>query len=78
MTIQITIRNVPENVRDALRSRAAAQGRSMQEFLRAELTRLASRPSADMWVEQVRKRKRASRGRVAAGLILGHRNAERR
>jgi antitoxin FitA len=35
MRVQITIRDVPERVRDELAGRAAAQGKSMQEFLRA-------------------------------------------
>jgi len=42
MPIQITIRNVPEKVRDELAARAALQGKSMQEYLRSELERLAS------------------------------------
>ena len=47
MGIQITIRDVPEKVRDELAARAALQGKSMQEYLRAELERLAARPSVD-------------------------------
>lgn len=78
MAIQITIRDVPEKVRDELAARAAVQGRSMQEYLRTELERLASRPTVDVWLEQVRKRKRASRTRVAAGRILQERDADRR
>lgn len=50
----------------------------MQEFLRAELERLASRPSVDAWLEQVRKRKRASRTRVSGTQILKERDADRR
>ncbi len=65
MAIQITIRDVPEKVRDELAARAALQGKSMQEYLRAELERLAERPSIDAWLEQVRKRKRASQTRVS-------------
>jgi antitoxin FitA len=78
MAIQITIRDVPEKVRDELAARAALQGKSMQEYLRAELERLASRPSVDAWLEQVRKRKRASQTRVSGGLILKERDADRR
>jgi len=78
MPIQITIRDVPEKVRDELAARAALQGKSMQEFLRAELERLASRPSVDAWLEQVRKRKRASRTRVSGTQILKERDADRR
>ena len=78
MTIQITIREVPEKVRDELAARAALQGKSMQEFLRAELERLASRPSVDAWLQQVRKRKRAAQSRVSSKQILQHRDADRR
>ena len=78
MPIQITIRDVPEKVRDELAARAALQGKSMQEYLRTELERLASRPSVDAWLEQVRKRKRASQTRVSRGQILKERDADRR
>jgi hypothetical protein len=78
MSIQITIRDVPEKVRDELASRAALQGKSMQEYLRAELVRLAARPSIENWLEQVRKRKRASQTRVSASEILQSRDTDRR
>jgi antitoxin FitA len=78
MAVQITIRDVPEKVRDELAARAALQGKSMQEYLRSELERLAARPSVDAWLEQVRKRKRASQTRLSASQILKARNADRR
>jgi hypothetical protein len=78
MSIQITIRDVSEKVRDELAARAALQGKSMQEYLRAELERLASRPSLESWLEQVRKRKRASQTRVSPAQILTTRDADRR
>ena len=78
MSVQITIRDVPEKVRDELAARAALQGRSMQEFLRSELQRLASRPSVDAWLQQVRKRKRAAQTRVSSDEILKSRDADRR
>jgi plasmid stability protein len=78
MAIQITIRDVPEKVRDELAARAALQGKSMQEYLRAELERLAARPSVDAWLQQVRRRKRASQTRVSSGQILRERDADRR
>jgi plasmid stability protein len=78
MAIQINIRDVPERVRDELAARAALQGKSMQEFLRAELERIASRPSVESWLEQVRKRKRAAQTRVSPKQILENRNADRR
>ena len=78
MSVQITIREVPEKVRDELAARAASQGRSMQEFLRAALERLASRPTVDAWVQQVRSRKRASQTRITAEQILKSRDSDRR
>lgn len=78
MPIQINIRDVPEKVRDELAARAALQGKSMQEFLRAELERLAARPSMDVWLQQVRRRKRASQTRVSTKQILESRSADRR
>jgi plasmid stability protein len=78
MSVQITIRDVPEKVRDELAARAALQGRSMQEYLRAELERLASRPSVDAWLQQVRRRKRAAQTKVASEQILKNRDSDRR
>ena len=78
MTVQITIRGVPQRTRDQLAQRAAAEGRSMEEFLRLELERLAARPTVGAWLEDIRKRKRASGSRVSAASILAHRRADRR
>jgi plasmid stability protein len=78
MALQITIRDVPEKVRDELAARAASQGKSMQEFLRDELVRLAARPSVSSWLEQARSRKQMARTRVSPAQILKHRDADRR
>ncbi|SFR83545.1 hypothetical protein SAMN05428970_2821 [Agromyces sp. CF514] len=45
MPVTITVRAVPDDVRDELAARAARAGQSLQEFLSAELAALASRPS---------------------------------
>jgi antitoxin FitA len=78
MSVQITIRDVPEKVRRELAARAAAQGRSMQEYLRIALERLATRPTAETWLKQVQRRKRATGTRLAAEEILTSRDADRR
>jgi plasmid stability protein len=78
MSVQINIRDVPEKVRDELAARAASQGKSMQEFLRLELERLAARPSIEVWLRQVRARKSATQTRISARQILESRNADRR
>lgn len=77
MPVQITIRNVPEEVRDELAARAARQRQSMQKFLRAELERIASRPSLDAWLQGVRERKTVAETRVEANRILRARDADR-
>lgn len=78
MPVQITIRDVPDEVRDELASRAARSGKSMQEYLREELERLARRPSIDQWLSRVRRRKELAGRTVTANVILDHRDADRR
>lgn len=78
MGVQITIRDVPDHVRDELASRAARARKSMQEYLKEELERLAARPSVDAWLERVRERKQAAERRVPAARILKHRDTDRR
>ena len=78
MTTNITIRNVPEDVRDELANRASQQRQSMQEYLLGELERLTSRPSRGAWVASVRERKKASKSRISAKKIVAARNSARR
>jgi plasmid stability protein len=78
MSVQITIRDVPDAVKKELAARAALQGKSMQEFLRAELERLTARPSVEQLLARIRERKRAAKTRVSPKEILAHRNADRR
>ena len=78
MTIQITVRNVPEKVRDELAARAARRGQSMQEFLRVELERLAARPSVDEVLGRIRERKALARTRLDPDEIIAARDADRR
>ena len=76
--VQITIRNVPEEVRDELAARAALKRQSMQEYLRSELERLASLPSLDTVLQEARRRKEASDSNVTTAQILEARDADRR
>ena len=78
MPVRITISGVSEDLRDRLATRAAALERqSMQEFLRGELERIASRPSRCAWLQDVRRRKQTTGTRVAASRILDARDADR-
>jgi plasmid stability protein len=78
MSVPITIREVPERLRDELAARAARQGKSLQEVLRAELVRMASRTSDEARLKQLRARKQMSRTQVSSREILRSRDADRR
>ena len=54
MTVTITIRNVPDEVRNKLAARAAGSGRSLQEFLLAELSAAATALTVDDFAAQIR------------------------
>ena len=82
MAVRITVRNVPEAVRDELAARAALAHKSMQEYLLGELERLASKPavgeppvekpSIDQWLARVRERLDAAPTSLPAADILHH------
>lgn len=78
MATSITIRDVPDKTRDELAARAAATGRSLQEYLRAQLIELASRPDVETVLARIRDRKQRTGTRLAAEKILTHRDADRR
>jgi antitoxin FitA len=78
MTVSITIRDVPEETRDELASRAAATGRSLQEYLRARLVDLARQPDAEALMQRIRARKAATGSVLPAERILADRDADRR
>jgi plasmid stability protein len=50
----ILIRDVPDDVRADLARRAARNGQSMQEFLKAALVDLVAKPDIEEWLERVR------------------------
>ena len=78
MPVQITIRNVPEEVRDELAARAALRRQSMQAFLRDELERIASRPSVNAWMRSIRRRVESTGTSVSGSTILEARDADRK
>lgn len=78
MSVQITIRGVPEEVRDRIAARAAARGQSMQEYLRGQLERLVAKPSVEEWLRQVRADKRAMTNNITTEDILRARDADRK
>jgi plasmid stability protein len=74
----ITIRNVPEKVRDELARRAARAGMSLQEYLLRELTFMASYPDQNEWLDDVRAQAEEIGIDLTAEEILADRDADRR
>jgi len=77
MAKAITIRDVPDDAADELAARAALTGRSLQEYLRAQLVELAAAPDAAAWLARVRSRKATTGGVISVERILAHRDADR-
>jgi hypothetical protein len=61
-----------------LAARAARSGRSLQEYLRAQLIELARRPDATALVARIRDRKARTGTMLPPERILAHRDADRR
>lgn len=78
MATAITIRDVPDETRDELASRAALSGRSLQEYVRSQLIEFARRPDAEVLLARIRDRKQRIGSRLTVESILGHRDADRR
>ena len=78
MSVQITIRNVPTEVRDVLKSRAAAGGQSMQTYLLGELERIVGFPTNQELIRQIEERLEASDTSVSASEILDARDKDRK
>ena len=70
MGARITIHDVPDAVKDELAARAALQGKSTQELMRAELERLAARPSVEQLLVRIRDRKMKAKTRISSQEIL--------
>ena len=69
----IQVRNGPDELHRSLKARAALEGRTLSDYILAELPRLADRPSAEQVLARVRARTRVG-GPPAAELIHAERN----
>jgi antitoxin FitA len=78
MSVAVTVRDVPDSVRDELAARAARAGKSLQEYLRGMLLEAAARPSVDDVIARARARVVATGVSVDAESILAARDADRR
>lgn len=77
-TTTITVRDVPDDVRDELAARAASSGRSLQAYLLRELEALARRPSLDSWLSQVQRRVERTGDELVVDEVLAARDDGRR
>jgi plasmid stability protein len=78
MSVAITVRDVPNEVRDELAARAARAGKSLQEYLRGMLVQSAARAPVEDVIARARARVEATGVRVDAESILAARDADRR
>jgi plasmid stability protein len=78
MGVAITVRDVPDEVRDELAARAARAGKSLQEYIRGMLIDTAARPPVEDVVARARARVAATGVRVDAKSIVAARDADRR
>jgi plasmid stability protein len=78
MSVAITVRDVPDAVRDELAARAARAGKSLQEYVRAMLVDAASRPPVADVIARARARVGATGVQIDADSILAARDADRR
>ena len=77
MGVAITVRDVPNEVRDVLAARAARAGKSLQEYLRTIFIDIASRVPVDDVVARARARVATTGSCVGAESILVARDADR-
>ena len=78
MAVVVTVRDVPQDVRDELAARAARSGMSMQEYLRGLLVESAARPAVGDVIARARARVAATGVTVDVPEILAARDADRR
>lgn len=76
--VAVTVRDIPDHVRDELAARAARGGQSLQEYLRGLLIGAAAKPSPDDVIARARARVHATGARVDAASILAAKDADRR
>lgn len=75
MGVLVQIRDVPEEAHRTLKARAALAGTSLSEYLRAELVRVASRPTPEELLARVRAREPVVRDEPAAASVRRVRDA---
>lgn len=78
MSVAVTVRDVPDEVREELAARAARAGKSLQEYVRGMLIDAAAYPPVEDVIARARARVTATGLRVDAETILAGRDVDRR
>ena len=76
--VAVTIRDVPDEVRDELAARAARQGQSLQEYLRFILIAVAEKPTVAEVLARARARVTATGVRLDPATTVLAKDADRR
>ena len=71
----VQIRNMPDEMHRVLKSRAAAQGMSLSDYLLAELRQMAELPTLEEMYERVQQRSRVNPDVSSAQLIREERDS---
>ncbi len=71
----IQIRNVPDSLHRTLKARAALEGMSLSDFLRAEIERVAERPTVDELRRRLASRKPVAPRQTAADAVRAERDS---
>ena len=75
MSKMVQIRNVPDSLHRKLKARAADSGRTLSDYLLAELERVAARPTREDMLTRLHSRKRVTLKTPAAVLIREERES---
>jgi antitoxin FitA len=75
MSKMIQIRNVPEPLHRKLKARAAGQGRSLSDYLLAEIQRIAALPTREEMLARLHGRSRVTLSVPAAEVIRRERES---
>jgi plasmid stability protein len=77
MPVSMTIRDIPDDVRNELAARAARKGQSLQEFMRGVIIDFAWRPNNEDWILRARELTRGLPP-ISVDQILDDLHADRR
>lgn len=75
MSKMIQIRNVPDSLHRKLKARAAEAGKSLSDYLRAEVERIAALPTREEMLVRIHRRSRVQLSEPAATIIRRERDS---